>query len=157
MKKLLLTASTLALALSATSAYAGDDCHDAVADWQPQETLRQMGEAKDWQVKRIKVDDGCYEVKGLDKAGNKIEAKFTPATLRIRSFEVDFAEGADLSAYPMLPVATPAAANAKPAPTVAPMPAKPEPAAVAPAKPELPAAVPAPVQPTTATPAPAQP
>ncbi|ART81728.1 hypothetical protein CBP31_03050 [Oceanisphaera profunda] len=117
MKHILLTASTLALALGATSAYAGDDCHDAVADWQPQETLRQMVEAKDWQVKRIKVDDGCYEVKGLDKAGNKIEAKFAPATLRIRSFEVDFDDNSDLSAYPMLPVPVLSAKPERPATT----------------------------------------
>ena len=139
MKHFLLTASTLALALSATSAYAGDDCHDAVADWQPQETLRQMVEAQEWQVKRIKVDDGCYKVKGLDKAGNKIEAKFAPATLRIRSFEVDFAEGADLSAYPMLPVpklTVPAAALVKPVlPAGAPVPTEPVQPATAPAKP----------------------
>lgn len=114
MKNLLLTASTLALALGASSAYASDDCYDAVADWQPQETLRQMVEAKGWQVKRIKVDDGCYEVKGLDKAGNKIEAQFAPASLHIRNFEVEFAEGADFSDYPMLPVASlPAATPAK--------------------------------------------
>lgn len=106
MKHLLLTASSFALILGASSAYAGDDCHDAVADWQPQETLRKMVTAQDWQVSRIKVDDGCYKVKGVDKAGNKVEAKFSPATLRIRSFEVDFAEGADLSGYPMLPTAT---------------------------------------------------
>ncbi|MFD1009632.1 MULTISPECIES: PepSY domain-containing protein [Oceanisphaera] len=117
MKHILLTASTLALALGATSAYAGDDCHDAVADWQPQETLRQMVEAKDWQVKRIKVDDGCYEVKGLDKAGNKIEAKFAPGTLRIRSFEVDFDDNSDLSAYPMLPVPVLSAKPEQPATT----------------------------------------
>lgn len=117
MKNLLLTASTLALALGASSAYAGDDCHDAVADWQPQDTLRQLVEAKGWQVKRIKVDDGCYEVKGLDKAGNKIEAQFSPASLQIRNFEVDFAEGADFSDYPMLPMP----ATAKPVtPPVAP-------------------------------------
>ena len=112
MKNLLLTATTLALALSATSAYADDDCYDAVADWQPQETLRQMLEAKEWQVNRIKVDDGCYEVHGLDKAGNRIEAQFSPASLRVRSFDVEFSENADLSGYPMLPA--PVAAPVKP-------------------------------------------
>ena len=112
MKHLLLTATTLALALGASNAYAGNDCHDPVANWQPQENLRQLVEAQGWQVKRIKVDDGCYEVKGLDKTGNKIEAEFSPASLAIRSFEVKFAEGADFSDYPMLPVASlPAAAE----------------------------------------------
>ncbi len=103
MKYILLTATTLALALGATNAYADDDCHDPVADWQPQETLRQMLEAKDWQVRRIKVDDGCYEVKGLDKGGNRVEATYAPASLRIRSLEVEFADDGDTSDYPNVP------------------------------------------------------
>ena len=139
MKHLLLTATTLALALGASNAYAGNDCHDPVANWQPQENLRQLVEAQGWQVKRIKVDDGCYEVKGLDKTGNKIEAEFSPASLAIRSFEVKFAEGADLSGYPMLPLA----GLAVPAPLATP--AKPVSSTTAPvaaAAPALPATAP---------------
>ncbi|MGO4998784.1 PepSY domain-containing protein [Oceanisphaera sp. W20_SRM_FM3] len=142
MKHLLLTATTLALALGASNAYADDDCYDAVANWQPQETLRQMLEAKAWQVNRIKVDDGCYEVKGLDKAGNRIEAQFSPASLQVRSFEVDFAEGADISGYPMLP---------------APVSGLAAPVAAAPIQPAVPVAAPAPAVPALPATAPTQP
>ena len=103
MKPILLTATTLALALTAGNAYADDDCHDPVADWQPREVLRQMLEQQDWQVRRIKVDDGCYEVKGMDRSGNRIEAKYAPASLRIRSLEVEFADDGDTTDYPALP------------------------------------------------------
>lgn len=149
MKHLLLTASTLALALGASNAYADDDCHDPVANWQPQETLRQMLEAKEWQVNRIKVDDGCYEVKGLDKAGNRIEAQFSPASLRVRSFEVDFAENADISGYPMLPVPVSG--------LIAPATVQPALPAIAPAQSAVPVAAPAPVVPALPATTPTQP
>ncbi|MDV2858791.1 MULTISPECIES: PepSY domain-containing protein [Oceanimonas] len=106
MKYLSLSATALALMLAAGSAHADDDCHDAVADWQPRENLRQMVEQHGWQVHRIKVDDGCYEVKGRDRHGNRIEAKYAPASLRIRSLEVEFSENSDLSAYDDLPTAS---------------------------------------------------
>ena len=111
MKHYLLTATTLALALGAGTAYADDDCYDPVANWQPQETLRQMLEAKNWQVNRIKVDDGCYEVNGLDKAGNRVEAQYAPASLRIRSLEVEFTDQGDTSDYPGVPSQAPATAT----------------------------------------------
>lgn len=105
MKHLALSATALALLLAAGSAHADDDCHDPVADWQPRENLRQMVEQHGWQVRRIKVDDGCYEVKGHDSHGNRIEAKYAPASLRIRSLEVEFSENSDLSAYGNVPTA----------------------------------------------------
>ena len=94
MKYLSLSATALALMLAAGSAHADDDCHDAVADWQPRENLRQMVEQHGWQVHRIKVDDGCYEVKGLDQDGNKVEADYAPASLRLRKLEIEFDEDA---------------------------------------------------------------
>lgn len=102
MKSLVLTTS-LVLLLAAGSAWAGDDCHDPVASWQPRENLRQMLEQHGWQVRRIRVDDGCYEVRGRDRSGNRVEAKYAPASLRIRSLEVEFDDDADTSAYPDLP------------------------------------------------------
>ena len=51
------------------------------ADWQSQETLKQQLTAKGWQVRRIKVDGGCYEAYALDEKGNRVEAYFDPKTL----------------------------------------------------------------------------
>jgi len=60
---------SLALLLVGTPLLADDDCDDPVANWQPRENLRQKLEGEGWKVYRIKVDDGCYEVKGLAPEG----------------------------------------------------------------------------------------
>lgn len=89
MKKLFLFIS---IGILSSSVFASDDCKEPAENWQPIETLEQLMNDSNWQVKRIKVDDGCYEVDGLDPQGNKIEAKFSPATLVLRKFEVKFQE-----------------------------------------------------------------
>ncbi len=47
-------------------------------------------EAEGWKIQRIKVDDGCYEVKGFDQHGNKVKAEYFPASLRLRKLEIKF-------------------------------------------------------------------
>lgn len=92
--------STALLSLLVTGiAVADDDCSDPVSDWQPREALRQQVERYGWTVQRIKVDDGCYEVKGLDRRGNKIEASYAPSSLSIRKLHIDFGDGGDVSDY----------------------------------------------------------
>lgn len=49
--------------------------------WQSQDTLKEQLAAKGWQVRRIKVDGGCYEAYALDDKGNRVEAYFDPRTL----------------------------------------------------------------------------
>jgi hypothetical protein len=49
--------------------------------WQPQEKLEQQLKDKGWQVRRIKVDGGCYEVYALNEKGERVEAYFHPKTL----------------------------------------------------------------------------
>lgn len=91
-------AALAAIAISG-SALADSDCTDPVAQWKPRDVLRQQVERGGWTVQRIKVDDGCYEVRGTDRLGNKVKAKYSPATLRIRSLEVDFGPDGDASDY----------------------------------------------------------
>lgn len=79
--------------------YAETDCTDPIAEWKPRELLRQQVEQAGWTVQRIKVDDGCYEVRGIDRMGNKIKAKYSPASLHIRSLEVEFGPAGDASEY----------------------------------------------------------
>ncbi len=93
MKPLLLASTALACALVGGSALADGDCVDPVAAWQSREVLRQQLEQRGWTVQRIKVDDGCYEVRGVDRLGNKFKAKYAPASLRIRKLEIDFDHG----------------------------------------------------------------
>lgn len=84
---------TLALAvMSATAAQARDDCDVAIANWQPREAVRAMAHDRGWRLKRIKIDDGCYEVYGIDRNGRRFEAKIDPATLELIEIE-DHGEG----------------------------------------------------------------
>ncbi|PWF44042.1 PepSY domain-containing protein [Massilia glaciei] len=91
--------AALALLSASAAALADTDCSDPIAQWKPRELLRQQIEQRGWTVQRIKVDDGCYEVRGLDRKGNKIKAKYAPASLRIRSLEVEFGPDGDASDY----------------------------------------------------------
>ncbi|MBQ0763138.1 PepSY domain-containing protein [Marinobacter psychrophilus] len=86
---------TFSLLLMSASALADDDCDDPVAGWQPRENLRQKLEAEGWKVFRIKVDDGCYEVKGRDPDGHRVEAEYSPATFELREMEREDDDGHD--------------------------------------------------------------
>jgi len=97
MKTPRLITTLLAATLVTGAAFADDDCNDPIADWQPRETLRQILEDKGWKVQRIKVDDGCYEVKGLDQDGNKVKAEYFPASLRLRKLETTFEDNANVT------------------------------------------------------------
>ena len=99
MKPRILAATLLAGLLANGAAWADSSCDEPVANWQPREVLRQQLEQKGWTVQRIKVDDGCYEVRGTDRLGNRVKAKYAPASLRIRKLEIEFSEGADASGY----------------------------------------------------------
>ncbi len=100
MKARTLAGTVLVSLVFSSAAIAGSDCTDPVADWQPREVLRQQLEQKGWEVQRIKVDDGCYEVRGIDKLGNQFEAEYAPASLRIRELKIKFdRNGGDASDY----------------------------------------------------------
>lgn len=99
MKSRILAATLLAGLLASGSAWADTRCDEPVANWQPREVLRQQLAQHGWAVQRIKVDDGCYEVRGTDRLGNRVKAKYTPASLRLRKLEIEFSEGSDASAY----------------------------------------------------------
>lgn len=99
MKQLTLIATVLTSLTLSGAALADDNCTDPVADWQPREVLRQQLEQHGWTVQRIKVDDGCYEVRGVDKNGNEFKAKYAPASLHIRKLEIKFDQGGDAAQY----------------------------------------------------------
>lgn len=64
-------------------ARADDDCHVPMEQWQPREAVQAMAAGRGWTVARIKVDDGCYGIRGTDVAGRAFKAKIDPATLEI--------------------------------------------------------------------------
>ncbi len=77
----------LALGLTAGSAFADDDCAAPVQQWQAREAVHQMASARGWQVQRLKIDDGCYEVRGTDAEGRAFKAKIDPQTLEVVKFK----------------------------------------------------------------------
>ena len=94
-----LATAFIALCLINGAALADDDCIDPVEDWQTKDRLRQMLQEKGWKVKRIKVDDGCYEVRGLDRNGHRVKAKVSPASLKVLQLKIKFQGSEDNSDY----------------------------------------------------------
>lgn len=83
------TRSMLTLALIAGPALAGDDCAVPMTDWQPREAVVKLAAEQGWDLRRIRIDDGCYEVIGRDAAGRAIEVKLNPATLAVVEMEFE--------------------------------------------------------------------
>jgi hypothetical protein len=92
MRKTLTILAFLA-ALPAGAALADDDCFVPMADWQPREAVAEFAIAQGWEVRRIKIDDGCYEIDGRDATGRAIEVKLHPGTLQIVEFEFEDDDG----------------------------------------------------------------
>lgn len=76
-------AAGLALFLVAGAASASDKCRVPQAEWQPQQALQQKLENEGWKIKKIKVDDGCYEVYGTDATGKRMESYFDPKSFAV--------------------------------------------------------------------------
>lgn len=92
-----LTILTLLAALPAGAALADDECFVPMADWQPREAVAQLAAGKGWTVRRIKIDDGCYEIDGTDAEGRPIEVTVDPGTLEVMEidYENDHHQGRD--------------------------------------------------------------
>lgn len=82
---------TLAGACAAGPALADDDCLVPMADWQPREAVARLAADEGWTVRRIKIDDGCYEIDGSDAEGRRIEVTVHPATLQV--MEIEYEDG----------------------------------------------------------------
>ena len=73
----------LALGLAALPTFADDDCDAPLERWQSREAVRQMAARQGWQIQRLKIDDGCYEIRGTDAQGRGFKAKIDPETLKV--------------------------------------------------------------------------
>ena len=72
---------------------AEEGCYVPMSDWQPREAVVKLAGEKGWTVRRIKIDDGCYEIDGKDQAGQRIEVTVHPATLEVLQVEQEEREG----------------------------------------------------------------
>ena len=73
----------LSLGLAALPALADNDCDAPLNRWQSRDAVRQMAAAQGWQIERLKIDDGCYEIRFTDAQGRRFKAKIDPETLKV--------------------------------------------------------------------------
>jgi hypothetical protein len=83
-KQLVLAASLAGLAAIATPASATGKmtCDAPQAKWKSRTALEAKLKKQGWQVRKSKVDGGCYEVYGTDPQGRRVEAYFHPVTFQ---------------------------------------------------------------------------
>lgn len=60
-----------------------DDCSAPPQAWQPRSAVTALAQRNGWQVERLKIDDGCYEVRGTDALGRTFKARIDPETLKV--------------------------------------------------------------------------
>lgn len=75
----------LLLALGSGPAAADSYCRVPLADWQPREALQRKLQGEGWRIEMIRAHDGCYRVHATNAAGERLEARFNPATLEMVS------------------------------------------------------------------------
>jgi hypothetical protein len=75
------------LALAVNPALADDDCDAPPQSWQPRSAVSALAQRNGWQVDRLKIDDGCYELTGRDAQGRRFKAKLHPASLAVIRFK----------------------------------------------------------------------
>ena len=81
---------TIVIALACThAAWADDECHRPVAQWQPREAVAAHVAAQGITIDRLHIDDGCYEVRGTDAQGRAFKAKIDPETLKVLKMKQD--------------------------------------------------------------------
>jgi hypothetical protein len=96
---------TLPLAIAVVLAGAGtaladdDDCSRPMGEWQSREAVAAHAVELGITAERLRIDDGCYEIRGRDGAGNRVELKLDPATLALLELDVRFQPEADPSRY----------------------------------------------------------
>jgi hypothetical protein len=75
--------------LPAGVALADDDCFVPMAEWHPREAVARLAEENGWTPRRIRIDDGCYEIDGRDAEGRRIEVTIHPGTLEVIEIEYE--------------------------------------------------------------------
>ncbi|HEX5804761.1 MAG TPA: PepSY domain-containing protein [Macromonas sp.] len=79
-----LTLTALVLALGTTAVFAGPTCNVPKDKWMKEADFKAQLESQGYQIKTFKVSKGqCYEIYGKNKAGQKVEIYFDPATAAV--------------------------------------------------------------------------
>ncbi|WP_420409927.1 PepSY domain-containing protein [Hoeflea sp.] len=80
MKTPLIIAGAIAI-LSPAAAFASDDCPNVPRDqWMSDAAITEKAKGMGYDVRSIKVDDGCLEAYAMDKDGRRVEVYFHRGT-----------------------------------------------------------------------------
>jgi hypothetical protein len=84
----LLTAAALSttsdlIASKAHAHGAGFKCEVPSKEWRQRDDLADKLKDEGWDVRKVKIDNGCYEVYGFDAKGKRREAYFNPKTFEL--------------------------------------------------------------------------
>jgi hypothetical protein len=88
MKRVLIAALFLTVT-GIANASAAELCNVPEGEWQPKEALQKQLEGEGVTIKKIKIDEGCYEVYGTDKDGKRIENYYDPKTFSLIKAQED--------------------------------------------------------------------
>ena len=78
----LAAAASLAFAATPASATGKMTCDAPQKQWKSLAALEAQLKREGWQLRKSKVDGGCYEVYGTDPEGNRVEAYFHPVSFK---------------------------------------------------------------------------
>lgn len=76
-----ITLTALAVLMTGPALAAGTCSTAPVAQFKPQAALEAQLKAEGLTVRRIKVENGCYEVYAVDKSGKKLNVAYNAETL----------------------------------------------------------------------------
>lgn len=90
---LVLAATAVAFGLAATAASASTPCTDQPRSaWMKAEEVRTRLEQQGYRIRRVKVDNNCYEVYATDRDGKQVEMYVDPVTAKTVSTKVESKE-----------------------------------------------------------------
>lgn len=84
----MLMGGIISLSFFTGAVLADNECKDPIAKWQSREVLKTELEQRGWVVKRIRIDDGCYEVRAMDEHGRRVKATYAPSSLTLLELEI---------------------------------------------------------------------
>lgn len=75
--------ASIALAASPAAATGKMTCSAPQKSWKSMASLESKLKKDGWEVRKSKVDGGCYEVYGTDPQGRRVEAYFHPVSFKL--------------------------------------------------------------------------
>lgn len=82
MRTIIPTLAMLAgLAIAGPALAEGESCGDAPkSQWLSEQAIKDKALAQGLDVRQVKVEGGCYEIKAIDKSGARVERVVNPVT-----------------------------------------------------------------------------